>query len=60
MGMAIGYNKQRVGYSGVLTLDDDKVDFPSPDRMKTVARTMRTQIEAMLGAETRAEDAPRH
>jgi len=57
MGMAIGYNKERVGYSGVLTLDDDKVDFPSPDRMKTVARTMRTQMEAMLEAEARAADA---
>lgn len=52
VGLALGYNRKNEGYSGVLTFDDDKVAFPSPDRMKTVARTMRAQMEAMLEAET--------
>jgi hypothetical protein len=50
-GMALGYNREGQGCSGIFSFSDDSVSFPSPDQMKTVARTMRARMEGMLEAE---------
>ena len=55
-GIAFGYNRDGAGQSGVLSFPDDAIRFPSPERMKTVARTMRSRVEAILGAEKQGRE----
>jgi hypothetical protein len=45
-GMAVGYNRDWKGRSGVLNLRENKIRFPSPPGMKTAARKLRQILES--------------
>jgi hypothetical protein len=45
-GMAIGYNRDGDGRSGTIAFADDKILYPNPPELKTVARALRTTLES--------------
>jgi hypothetical protein len=46
LGMAIGYNRDGEGRSGTIAFADDKILYPNPPELKTVARQMRRTLES--------------
>ena len=45
-GMAIGYNREWKGRSGVLSLRENKITFPNPEDMSTAAWRLRRVLES--------------
>lgn len=45
-GMAIGYNRDGDGRSGTIAFADDRILYPNPPELKTVAREMRRRMES--------------
>jgi len=50
-GMAIGYNSRRRARSGAFDFERDRIVFPYPAELRTVARLMRGRLEALAGGE---------
>lgn len=48
LGMAVGYNRNRRGRSGVFDFAEDKIVFPVPPELRTVGREMRARVETLL------------
>lgn len=46
-GMAVGYNRSWQGRSGLLSLAEDKIRFPSPPPLKSAAWKLRHILEAL-------------
>jgi hypothetical protein len=44
-GVAMGYGHDQSGRSGILSLREDKILFPTPDGLRGVGRQMRTKAE---------------
>ncbi len=47
LGFAMGYNADKSGRSGVFSFAKDEIMFPTPDELRTVARTMRGRSEVL-------------
>lgn len=46
-GMALGHNKKGEGRSGTIAFADDRLLYPNPPELKSVARQMRRTLEAL-------------
>ncbi len=48
VGFALGYNKDGEGRSGAFSFAEDRILFPTPERLKGIARLMRTRMEFLM------------
>ena len=47
LGIATGYGRDQEGRSGILSLKEDKILFPTPDELKGVGRQLRGKAEVL-------------
>jgi hypothetical protein len=57
-GLAIGYNRERQGRTGLFDFSEDRIVFPAPTEARALAPHLRRRLEAVLAAEPEAARSP--